>query len=361
MSTVDGTLQDTFDKNALQRIKQAIGTDEESNILDILEKASMDTVQNASADVLAEILTSLPSSLKNGRRDTIGFIRRNFKSWSTGFDLLEALSEVCTEAGSVFNKRYRPIAVENDDYVFEAVVRLHARACQISKECIHLLIGGYADGAHARWRALHEVAATACFVQKHGTTVAKQYLQHVIIEAHKARLQINEFSDRTNMYPFTEEEIKESKLQYDAIVDLYGQEFKSPYGWAANTLNYSKPNFSDIERDVKLDHIRPYYKWASQNVHAGSKGLGGRLGGHFRENEVLLVGASDSGLTDPADAVGLSLLLATVTLLSIKPDMDDLVAIKVASEIQSRVGPEFIRIDPYNEKDSEDRAPHVHT
>ena len=52
MSTEDGTLQDTFDKNALQRIKQAIGTDEESNILDILEKASMDTVQNASADVI---------------------------------------------------------------------------------------------------------------------------------------------------------------------------------------------------------------------------------------------------------------------------------------------------------------------
>ena len=37
-------------------------------------------------------------------------------------------------------------------------------------------------------------------------------------------------------------------------------------------------NFSDIERAVRLDHLRPYYKLASHNVHANPKGMLFRLG-----------------------------------------------------------------------------------
>ncbi len=75
------------------------------------------------------------------------------------------------------------------DFVFDVVIRLHARACQIASEVLKLLKSGFADGAHARWRSLHEVAVVALFIHKHGNDVAEKYLLHDVVESYRAATQ----------------------------------------------------------------------------------------------------------------------------------------------------------------------------
>jgi len=61
-----------------------------------------------------------------------------------------------------------PKAAAQNDYQFEALVRLQAGAARVAGEIYALLLSGYASGAHARWRTLHEIAVTALFIAQRG-------------------------------------------------------------------------------------------------------------------------------------------------------------------------------------------------
>jgi hypothetical protein len=64
-----------------------------------------------------------------------------------------------------------------------ALVKLHARACLISAEILSLLRSGHASGAHARWRALHEVAVIADFLASGDSDLARGYLLYEHVES----------------------------------------------------------------------------------------------------------------------------------------------------------------------------------
>ncbi|MFS4688338.1 DUF5677 domain-containing protein [Klebsiella quasipneumoniae subsp. similipneumoniae] len=89
-------------------------------------------------------------------------------------------------------------------------------------------------------------------------------------------------------------------------------------------LIFSKPYKSRIWsnwKDVNLEHMRPYYKWASQNIHTGSKAMRNRLGLCETNEDILLVGQSNSGMTDQ-HATAINLVQVTVSLLFLKPNID---------------------------------------
>jgi Family of unknown function (DUF5677) len=104
--------------------------------------------------------------VENARLDRQGFDKRLAKQWKVPLALLGFLHEMAFEAGSscvmtiVENKEPHP------RHVLEVVKRLHARSCQIVSEVLVLLRTGHADGAHARWRSMHEIAVVASFVQE---------------------------------------------------------------------------------------------------------------------------------------------------------------------------------------------------
>jgi len=66
------------------------------------------------------------------------------------------------------------------------MLRLHIRACQVTNEIIILLENGYADGAMARWRTLHEIATVAAVIAKFGDELAERYVHYQIVESTKA-------------------------------------------------------------------------------------------------------------------------------------------------------------------------------
>ena len=62
----------------------------------------------------------------------------------------------------------RPLGVRGkQDKVRVLLIRL-VRACQVTDEIICLLENGFADGAMARWRTLHEIAVVAVVISQHG-------------------------------------------------------------------------------------------------------------------------------------------------------------------------------------------------
>ena len=124
--------------------------------------------------------------LREHRRFLKDFEKRHYKLWKKGIDTLEAFLVLAFELGENFNTYYRNEAAQKQDYLFEALTNLHARAVLIGSEVLTLLNSGFSDGAHARWRTAHEISVVATFLSNCGNDVAKKYLEYNIIESYRA-------------------------------------------------------------------------------------------------------------------------------------------------------------------------------
>ena len=342
------TYQKIFEQTLQEASEKANNALPKDKINDFLDSTASNFIHETIPEIAARIVFSLRESseehLELVREYQEGFVDRNAERWEKGFNALEILIIVCTETGEEFNNTHREKAIQDRNIQFDLVVRLHARSCHIASEIFWLLKGGFADAALARWRALHEVVVTALFLLNHGNELAIRYYEHETIESYKAMKQFNRYKSRLSVEEFSEEELIECKVARDEAINKYGQAFEENYGWAADALNNKRPNFFNLEEAVNLDHLRPYYKWASQNVHANVHGIRNKLGLAEAKEDVLLAGASNSGMTDPADLTALSLSQISVGLLTIYSNMDALIAQYVIKELSSNIGDLFLEI-----------------
>ena len=152
-------------------------------------------------------------NLENAREDRRKFEERLSKHWGKPLELLELFIILATEAGADFNSYFRNDAVKSGDAVFEALTRLHARACQVSSAILILLKSGYADDAHARWRSLHEIAVVSSFISQHGQKLAERYLLHELIQQYKLASEHQKFQNRINEDPISQEELDNLKIR----------------------------------------------------------------------------------------------------------------------------------------------------
>jgi len=324
----------------------------ENNIVKIENStiSNEDIIRGFIGDLSKEIRKELEKKLKKvlleKRKSFNQFVKRNINRWSEGFDVLETMILICTEAGEINNDKYRKTAVENNDLLFDILIRHHSRACLISNEILTLLKNGFADGAHARWRALHEVNVTGMFISKYGKECAERFYFHNVVDSYDGMIEHKKFEDRLNEKALIQKEIDECKKEYDKLILKYGKKFGDHYGWASYIFpNRKRVSFTAIEKDVELDHMRPYYKLASQNIHAGSKGLKNRLGLCESNEDILLVGQSNSGMVNPADSTAISLAQITITVLMLNPTIENIILMKVVEEFIDKVGETFLKED----------------
>lgn len=301
--------------------------------------------------ILSGLKKSTPAMLKAHRKEMKQFEQRLYNDWKKPFDMLEAFLIFALEAGDEFNKEFRKDEAESKNYVLEVLTRLHARACQIASEILVLLKNGFADGAHARWRSLHEIAVVGSFIKTHGNEAAEKYLLHDNIESFKAATLYQKHYEALGVEPISQDEYDLIKTTRDKLVTRFGNSYKYNYGWASSALNKDDPTFSDIEENSGLDHLRPYYKLASHNVHANPKGVMFKLGLLQDTHNILLAGPSNVGFTDPAQSTAISLGLITVTLITTKPTIDNLVLSNILLKLESEIGEEFLKV----QKEIEDR------
>jgi hypothetical protein len=105
------------------------------------------------------------------------------------------------------------------------------------------------------------------------------------------------------------------------LVSEFGAAFSTDYGWAAEVLENNRPTFADIEAAVDLSIVRPTYKAASAQVHAGADGLKS-TGLLNNRRGVLVAGASNAGLADPGPHTALSLALQAGTSATLLPTVE---------------------------------------
>jgi len=286
-----------------------------------------------------------------------GFEERLRHRWANGLDGLELLRLRAYDEGAKYNERHRPDAATDSDFVFDALSRLHARACRAASEVGALLRAGHAEGAHARWRTLHEVAVTMFFIRAHGRSVAEAYLAHHAARAWSAAEQYQRYHADLGYAPFAESELDEMRAARDSLAERFGPNYVRDYGWSAAALGKSRVTFQDIEEAVNMDRWRPWYRMASEGQHAGSRGLVFTLG-LLPDANLLLAGPSNAGLEDPGASAAISLAQATVALLTRTPDFRSLQAalalLRLSREVEDDFHAAAARLD--DEEDQERRA-----
>lgn len=150
-----------------------------------------------------------------------------------------------------------------------ALNRLVARAYEIIGEIIALTRAGYADGALARWRSLHEVCVVAIFIAKQSDRCAEMYLAHHCIEELRL-LNGNKTSGTSSVgHIHRDRHIRNLRIHKAAMISRFGSAFGTDYGWASVELGRNKTTFRDLENHVGLETLRRGYQQANSIVHGG--------------------------------------------------------------------------------------------
>ena len=311
-----------------------------------------DLGNNTPSSEMVELAQTLLAELKKAPRELrrIARKRRRFekqlgKRWNKPLRLLEEFVLIATETGAAFNREYRNETVESGDPVVGVMTRSHARACQIASAILTLLKAGYADDAMARWRSLHELWVITSFIMANGQDLADRYRQHLTIERYKMACRVQDASERLGREPIPAKELDELRTERDRLVEKFGSEFNEEYGWAADALNDKRPNFSKIEAKLSLDHWRPEYRIASENVHAAAHGSYYRLGNHLIHQQFLLAGPSDQGLNHPGHCTTIALGGITANLLDARPTAAGSMICMALHALQDEIGAAFFRAD----------------
>lgn len=287
-------------------------------------------------------------ALRESRRSMLidhASIRRGFEVrlrdiWGEALDALYAVYIVAVEAAEDYYKRTREQAIAEDDIVWEALLRIQARACHVASEIQALLRSGHAEGAQARWRTLHELTTVASFLSDQDAAVARRYLEHEAITRWWDAQQYQEHAARLQFEPFSDEEMAEMKAEHDGLIEKYGQDYGRDWGWAVGAVK-GPLGFATIEKAVERSHWRPFYRDANAAVHAGSRRLSQRLGVDDAA-QTWLTGMSNAGLDGPGRSTAISLMQVTVTTLLYRRSMDNLVLAKVAMALSKHADDAFI-------------------
>lgn len=299
------------------------------------------------ADLIKLLGKRWPEEFAAHQTDMDEFKERLEQRWGRGLGKLRMLLAIVREWGQgAFDRKHKSSGGKLSHYD-DVMLRLHVRACQIVSEVIILLENGYADGAMARWRTLHEVTVVAAIIAKFGEEIAERYVYYQVVESLSALKAYERNHVALGFKPPGKKESTNLRKAHAKILQRFGKKFDEEYGWAAFHLKAKEKEritFARLEAEAGDERMRSPYKMASYNVHASPKGVYFKLGS-LKGSPVLLAGASNAGLTEPAQNAAVS--LAEITLLAIggSPIFDDVVAGKIAAKLASIIPLEFFKAD----------------
>lgn len=253
------------------------------------------TVSDSAAETIEEIMFE---KVLVERAFDNEFLARVEQKWGKAFVASEALYLCVMESSDEYIKFIsEEMKGKNSDKapIFNALMRIHARACQEYLEILCLCKNGFADGAYARWRSLYELSIISDFIRKNDKKVAISFLNAANSD------------DR--------------------------------YEWARCAKCFKKypPNrfitFSAIQKQCTLSTTdwRKQYDLSNQLVHASPQGTMYRLG-NKADTGFLSAGRSDYGMSSPLINSANCLVLITSDLFTIFNHGDSLVAMMAFSK-----------------------------
>lgn len=292
---------------------------------EVTESACQELFASFTDSALRSVLEDPEVRLLHLSTERDAFVRRLEQTWSEPFKLLDILVELCSEVGDARNSMLRKNRRRSKDFVVvDVLTRLHGRSLTVAREVQILLRNGFADGALSRWRTLHELVVISMFILQSGEDAAIRFSAHVDADSIKAARQFRKFAPLLGYRQIAKKEQARLDALEAELTQRFGKDFLGDYGWAALALNYPRPTFAAIEEAVDLDKFRPYFRLASNTVHAGAKGTYFSLG-IVDDRDVILAGASNAGLEEAGRLLALSLTQITMNLLMVHPNTDSIV------------------------------------
>ncbi|MEM7755528.1 MAG: DUF5677 domain-containing protein [Planctomycetota bacterium] len=316
------------------------GTDDDnSSDLDVEELLTeySGTIRRSARAMLVE-------AANRERKSIDRFETRLRRYWGRAIDRLRTLHVLNREFGAELSAHKRPHAIKRNRVLDVVLIRLHARSCRIASEVICLLAGGCADGAHARWRALHELSVVMLFLSKHGERAARLFVANEQTARTANMAEYESHAGKLGFDPHSELEIEYGNAIRDEHIERHGNRITKPYGWAAIILDRKRVTFRDLECEVGLEHWRPLYTMASLNNHADAPSLEFDLGDNQRGRAILLAGPSNLGLADPGHQTAISLTRIMTVMLRLHQSAQATFIVKVAIDLSHEIGEEFSRV-----------------
>jgi hypothetical protein len=288
--------------------------------------------------------------LMEQRRYINAFEKRLYKRWQDPIDLLECLIKISLESGEAYKERLSKNPDDkNASPKTTALINIHGRALQIANEILTLLKSGYADGASARWRSLHELAVISFFLKAAPDEVSNRYLEHDIIKRCKDAKDYKTYYRKLGYAPLGRRTFGTLSKLKDQLCKKYDDGFESDYGWIPKSIMKDR-NFRKLEEEVKLDAMHPFYNRSCHAVHGGSRGFY-RLGlMEHRQNELLLAGPSNYGLADPFQNTAMSLVQVTVCLLNLNADFEGIIQMQIMLKYITEIANKAVKIQKDIEK-----------
>lgn len=295
------------DNKELENIDLDFNQDELDSIFESVKQVTEEipdivkgTVQGSIKDAYLNLKNEWPEYDIWQESETFRF-KGNLKlRWGKGINFLKMLLHVNRELGQERADALTRSKAKKNIVKREVLILIHMRACQVFTEIITLLENGLADGAMTRWRTLYELSIVVELIAKYGDEMANRYVDHQHVSAMKELK--NQFSNNPEFLEeeFAREDLNLAEQNLTEVIEKYGKEFGTDYGWAAFNLGMKNPRFKHLEEAAGRVMLPHEYKLASYKVHAGIVGVTWNIG-QMLDNDVPLTGFSNAGLDTPAN------------------------------------------------------------
>jgi len=334
-----GNIDLAFDEADADEIARAFDRFQKEQLPKILPEIA----QHLSKTVLKDLKSRWSGEHAQQVEELSGFRQRLEERWGEPLGQLRMLLTMSREWCEWVHSRNASLKKGKKKQLREILIRLLVRGCQVTDEIICLLENGFADGAMARWRTLHEIAVVAAVISQHGEDIAERYVDHQAVESKRALEKYMACYKDLGYKPLPAREQTKIRKAYDKAITKYGPEFKTDYGWAALHLKNPRPSFAHLEKEAGRAEMRSYYQLGNDNIHAGIKSMYVRLG--LMDYDGLLSGRSNGGLMEPGQNAANTLTQLSAIVCLSEPIMDDLVAGDMMRMLRNEVPKSFYKAD----------------
>lgn len=305
----------TYKNSIFEELKKVVNTEglPDAKLNKILEESYIESIPDLARMLKEDLDKKNDSRVAEDSEYYEGFRDRLYNTWKSPIDRLEIMIVSSRELGSEFNDWIRNSSALNSKT--DVQTRLHARSLYLASQIVYLIRGGFADGALACWRSLHEICVILKFISSEDEESATRFLAHEAFGKKRMTEAYRTHSEYLNFEPISEADYKEIVNLFEKAEAKYGKDFVSKeYGWVKPRNGENLTNFRDLEKYVELDYLRPFYKFASDGTHAGVSSLGYKLGLSLTNEDILLSGPSNEGMTDPLQLCALSLCICNSSI-----------------------------------------------
>lgn len=263
----EGLLADSVDQLVAAGMPEADAIDSSVQILfELLPKFAemMRKSLHASKDELLANIATDRAELQDIIDADYGTALRNF----------EAVAYLSYELGLKLHEEYVDSGLtERSVASCEVLFLLHGRACTIASEVLHLLRGGFGDGASARYRTIHELAVVMDIIgSDEAHDLAERYLDFSIVERYTDMMGFQQNAEALGYAHFSPDEVAEIEQDYQSVLARRGQQFRRRNQWAAPLFPPGRDiQFHMLEQLVGVAHKRPHYRLANHFIHAGPR------------------------------------------------------------------------------------------